>query len=202
MLLQNDDVTRLWYGGTDGIAFRIGEGLLSDNTLVPTQNRPTLGDAIEFVTDYGGDVNQVIELAQTIDGFNTSGVGAVSTTLDAERGFLYVTSKLTDYVYVIDIRDDSTAGFSDSNYMDVEALLLVTSISGSIGFRDIIVDPNEDRLFLSGRMPDAVVVLDISTLEDNNLKETYTDFQIDALPTKGSFEDMGEDSVAQGAKYR
>jgi hypothetical protein len=197
VLLQDEDVTRFWYGGTDGIAYRIGEGVVTDGQLVPTQNIPTLGDTIEFVTDYGGDVNQVIELAQTVGGFNTSGVGAVSTTLDEARGFLYVTSKLTDYVYVIDIRDDSTASFSDSNYMDIEALVLVTSISGSIGFRDVIVDPHQDRLFLSGRMPDAVVVLDISTLEDNDVKETYTDLQIDALPTKGSLEDLGEGSVAQ-----
>ena len=86
----------------------------------------------------------------------------------------YVTAKLNNYIYVIDIRDDSTDDFEDRNYLDLEALISVESTIGSRGFRDAIALPGTNRLYAAGQRPDALVVFDLTPVSKTTPKKKCT----------------------------
>jgi DNA-binding beta-propeller fold protein YncE len=196
--LDGPEATEFMYAGFDGFARRVGRAVRHGSALFPVQNVPTTGDQLVFTTQYGGAEAKVIELGQTVDGFSTTGIGATAMRLDPERGFLYVTSKLADHVFVIDVRDDSAPGFVDANYRDIEAVLLVTSLTGSIGFRDVYARPGTNLLYAAGRLPDALVVLDIAGVVDDDRKDAYLTTPVGTIPVRGSDnEDEGFESLAE-----
>ena len=205
-VFSTDDELSIWYGGLDGdieVGFgnrRLGYAAGSPDALFAQQLFPTSGDYLSLTTTREASPEHVIELAQRVESFTTSGTGGTALTLDEERGFLYVVSKLHNYIYVLDIRDDSADDFIDANVMDIEALIAVDSNIGSRGFRDLVVLPGENRMVATGHRPDALVVFDISGLEDNALKEVYIDFAIGSLTLPSSVfprDDAGSTSFAR-----
>jgi DNA-binding beta-propeller fold protein YncE len=86
---------------------------------------------------------------------------------DPQRGFLYVTSKLQDDVYVVDVRDDSTSSFEDANVFELETLARTESGSTCGGFRGSILSPSRALLYLTQRSPDALVAIDLERIPDD-----------------------------------
>ena len=101
-------------------------------------------------------------------------------------------SKLTAYIYIIDIRDDSVGDFRDLNYLDVEAILPAPNSSLEAGFRQIMADPRADRLLALQDDPEAVMVFDISDIEDDAFADLISDTTVGYLPVRrGSARDEG-----------
>src|SRR5262249_8579348 len=135
---------------------RLGQAvvpLANPDQMFPEMRFPTAEDTLSFGTARGAPGAQVIELAQTTDAFTSTGIGLSAMALDPARGMLYVTSKLQNDVYVVDIRNDSDGSFVDSNYLDLETLLSIDTgtlaLGTSAGFRDVLLAPGRDLLFLT-----------------------------------------------------
>lgn len=196
---QDEERIELLYAGDDGLARRTGLAAAFPDRpeqLFAEQRVPTAGDTLSFVTARGGPGDQVIELQQSVDAFATTGFGMSSLELDEERGFLYVTSKLDDHVYVIDVRDDSNGTFTDANVLDLEGLIRIDTGSGAAGFRSALVSPSRDLLFLTMRQPDGVVLVDLSRLTDDGDKELQEEVAIAFLPMPDLSRDVGVDTYA------
>jgi 6-phosphogluconolactonase (cycloisomerase 2 family) len=198
-----DGSLSIWYAGHEGDVAegsgtrRLGVATGQPTALFANQKVPTAGDTLFFDTSRSDNDTQVIELSQRIEAFTTASSGASGLRLDAERGFLYVTAKGNNYIYVIDIRDDSTDTFADRNYLDIEALISIESNVGSRGFRDVIAPPGTGLLYAAAQRPDAILVFDLSSLEDNADKEVYRDLAIGSLPlqpSSGNGADQGEET--------
>jgi DNA-binding beta-propeller fold protein YncE len=186
----------VWYTGTDGAEPRIGGAIGRDEALFAAQRFPTAGDELVFGTRAGSEDTSVIQLEQTIDSFVTSGEGVSNLILDGERGFLYVPSKKTNYVYVVDVRDDSTGSYVDANYLDIEAIFVVTTTEGPRGFRDVEPIPGSDLLYLTSWGPDALFAVDVTDVVDDDRKQAYVLRTVAALPLIGGLEDEGVASFA------
>jgi DNA-binding beta-propeller fold protein YncE len=189
------DEIQVYYAGFDTFKHRIGyaEG---GEVLFPIQSFPTVGDTLIFETTRGDDESSVIELAQNLDTFATDGTGTSGLILDESRGFLYIPSKLRSHVYVIDVRDDSSGDYVDANYLDIEALIQVPSTAGSMGFRSALLLEQRDQLLLTSREPDGVVIIDLTSLEDNNIKESIDGAAIGVLPLRDLRQNEGDITLA------
>jgi hypothetical protein len=196
---QGEDEIVLLYAGSDSLVRRIGRASVLTDTpqsLFAEQRFPTSGDTLSFQTTRGGTGAQVIELAQVVDEFTTTGFGMTALALDEERGFLYVTTKLDDVLYVLDVRDDSTGTFVDSNFLDVEALVVLDTGNAAAGARDVVVSPSRGLAYVTLRAPDGVVVLDLTRIPDDGLKEQIVLTPVTILPLQSSLEDAGTTTVA------
>jgi hypothetical protein len=194
MLLETADFLTFLYAGTDGLALRVGKAIVHParpDQMFADQRRPTPGDTLSFETERGGLGADVIELGQVTDEFFTSGHGVSSMTLDTDRGFLYVTSKLDDILYVVDVRDDGSGSFVDENALDLEEIVRVDSGSSSAGFRGAALDPDSPLLYVTMREPDGVLVLDTSRLVDDALKTTSDELAVATLPLPDLSDDAG-----------
>lgn len=201
VLLAQDDasgVLTFAYAGYDSVpTVRVGEAQADYaqlDVIFPKMRFPTAGDELSFTTDRGGAGVQVIELAQTTDTFVTNGYGMSSMALDEARGFLYVTSKLSSQLYVLDVRDDSSGSFVDSNYLDLEAVLPVTTGSSASGFRDVVVAPGRGLVYLTQRLPDALVVIDPAQIADDGIKQLELGATLAVIPLQSAVEDAGADT--------
>ena len=194
VLAETEDGWQGFFGGRAGVTDRVG-GLsgAAPDTLHRVLEMPTAGDRLEFATERGDPDALAIPLDVVLPpGIQLTGLGLTSITVDPDRGFLYVASKLTAYIFVIDIRDDSTEGFADLNYLDIETVLPAPNSSTEAGFRQIIADPRADRLLCLQDDPEAVIVLDISNIEDNAFAELQSDTAVGHLPLRrGSARDEG-----------
>jgi DNA-binding beta-propeller fold protein YncE/predicted GH43/DUF377 family glycosyl hydrolase len=194
VLAETDNGWQGFFAGRAGTTDRVGglAGALPDS-LHRVLEMPTTGDRLEFDTERGDPDALAIPLDVILPpGIQLTGTGLTSITVDSERGFLYVASKLTAYIFVIDIRDDSTDEFNDLNYLDIESVLPAPNSSVEAGFRQIIADPRADRLLCLQDDPEAVVVLDISDLEDNAFAEIQSDTAVGYLPLRrGAARDAG-----------
>lgn len=181
---------RLWYAGRDEFQHRLGRALPQGEVVFPAQRFPTPGDRLTFRVIPGGGPRTNISLEQRAEGLGgsgaTTGIGMSGMALDTDRGFLYVTSKLANFLYVIDVRDDSSTLFDDTNAFDVEGIVVVRSDVDLLGFRDVVVDTVRDRLYLTSRNPEGVVVLDLDDIVDNDRKETVYDAAEAVLPMLGA----------------
>jgi hypothetical protein len=193
-LLETGDLLTFLFAGNDGLGLRVGKAIVDParpDQMFAAQRRPTPGDTLSFETERGGIGAQVIELGQVTDEFFTSGHGVSSMTLDTDRGFLYVTSKLDDILYVVDVRDDGSGTFIDENALDIEEIVRVDSGSASAGFRGSALDPDSPLLYVTMREPDGVLVLDTSRLVDDALKNTSDEVAVATLPLPDLAEDAG-----------
>jgi hypothetical protein len=200
-LPQADGSTLVYYAGFDGFQYRLGSAISDpgrQEIVFPTQRYPTSGDTIEFDSTRGDRKVSAIDLAQVTADFTTDGTGMTAMIPDYERGFLYVLSKVSSYVYVIDIRDDSTLGFDDSNYLDLEGIIRVTSLVAGVGFRGGAISESRDRLYLTsnatpgpGGSPGGIFVLDLTRLEDNDSKEVLEDVPEGTLPIRSLLPNAG-----------
>jgi DNA-binding beta-propeller fold protein YncE/predicted GH43/DUF377 family glycosyl hydrolase len=167
VMVQDDLGWTGWYAGLSSDGTRVGalSGAVADR-LATRPERPSVGDTITFSTQRGDPDADAIPLDVVLPQGAVSGIGLTSLTIDEERGFLYAVSKLLGYFVVIDIRDDSGPAFLDQNYLDIEAVLPFDSGGGAQGFRQIVPVPGTDRLYALNDQPEAIWVLDMSSIED------------------------------------
>ncbi|MBN2798781.1 MAG: hypothetical protein JXX28_06485 [Deltaproteobacteria bacterium] len=202
-LVEGEDGA-FFLAGSDGWRTRIGQAVGGPNGLYPAQRFPTAGDTLSFSTRAGTEGVSVIPLDQVVEGHTVSGVGLSVLSLDGERGFLYAASKLSNLIYVIDVRDDSTDTWEDTNYLDIEAILAVEYSSSYFGFRDLIRRPGTDLLYATTRFPDTVQVIDLSAVVDDDARQYLKGGAIGDLPLTSitnaanySVDDEGADSQAR-----
>jgi predicted GH43/DUF377 family glycosyl hydrolase len=186
------------YTGQDSAVDRVGLALGTGSAIWHrSPARATTGDLIRFETvpgDKGG--RESISLSQTVDGFMTSGLGVTASHVDNERGFLYVSSAASAYIYVIDIRDDSTSDWTDNLY-EIEALLVASSVTGAIGFRAMVAPAGSPYLYAVNDDPESVMVFDLDRVLDDHLGEVHLEAVVGALPApRGAVKDAGADTLA------
>jgi DNA-binding beta-propeller fold protein YncE/predicted GH43/DUF377 family glycosyl hydrolase len=196
---------QLWYAGCDTACTpgdgtrRLGRAVVAavaPDEMFAEQRFPTAGDLLGFVTRRGGPGAQVIELEQNTADLQTLGYGMSSMTLDADRGFLYITTKLDDVIYVLDVHDDTDGSFVDSNALDFEALLQIDTGNTLAGFRDMVLAPTRGLGILAGRNPDQLVVVDLDRIPDDAVKEQVLSTAVGVIPLESASEDAGALTLA------
>jgi DNA-binding beta-propeller fold protein YncE/predicted GH43/DUF377 family glycosyl hydrolase len=168
VVLADADGWELWYTGYDLDTGRVGRAVGSSVDRFHRDMRlPTLADSWSFTWVPERDEDS-ITLDGVIDGTNVNSYGCSAITEDADRGFLYVGCKLVPYVYVIDIRDDSTDDFDDLNYLDVESAILVESSTNSqSGMRSMVIDRDRGWLWGVADTPEAIYAIDLGNVVDD-----------------------------------
>ncbi|MEQ1500785.1 MAG: hypothetical protein ABMB14_01075 [Myxococcota bacterium] len=200
-VLWSDDGERLelLYAGNDGSSQRIGRASVWTDTpdeVWAEQRFPTSGDTLGYATTRGGPGAQVIELEQSTEELTALGWGMSGMALDSARGFLYVTTKLDDGVFVIDVRNDSNGSFVDSNYLDVEAVIQVDSGNAAAGFRSVTVAEDRGLAYLTMRNPEGLVVIDLDQIPDDDRKDLLFATAVTTIPMQSAGEDAGVDTAA------
>ncbi len=196
---DGDGGATVYYAGQDGFELRVGEGFVRadrQDVVFAAPRYPTAGDTLSFTSAKGGKAVTAIVLDQIVSEFTTDGIGMAAMIPDFERGFLYVPSKLSSFLYVVDIRDDTTLGFADTNYLDLEALVRVPSATGNMGFRGGVVSDERDRLYLTARSPDLIHVLDLTRIEDDGEKEVEEQIPVGTLPIRTLGRDEGATTLS------
>lgn len=164
--------------------------------IYATARYPTVGDEMTFRTSPGGPGAQVIELATQVSEFATPGTGMTSMALDQERGFLYTTFRSVDQIAIVDVRDDTSVGFDDANHFDLEGVLDIEARSAFNGFMSSLVIPSRDLLAVTMRNPEALVLVDLTTLVDDDDKEVTRTAARAFIPMANQSDDAGSDSFA------
>lgn len=188
----------LLYAAIDTDAYRVGlaSGLEPDR-FHRDLHLPTLADTWSFTVVPPND-EDAISLDFTVEGLAYSGRGCTALELDAYTGMLYVGCKLVPYVFVLDVRDDSTTTFDDLNYLGVESVLaLVTSTGSDSGMRDLITDPARGLLWGIADEPEGIYAIRISDIVDDASTEVLRDRILGILPLPPGLErDEGVDTQA------
>ncbi len=185
----------LLYTGQDALIARVGQAVaLEPHTVYRDPLRPTVGDELVFVTSAGDDgTESAIPLERTLDSFSTSGLALSYLLVDDERGFLYVASKVSPYIYVIDIRED----FSGDNTLDLEAVLVANTDIGSRAFRGLLAPPGSRWLYAVNNVPESVMLFDLDLVDDDDRADVYFDAVGGYLATPRGLEaDAGAGSQA------
>lgn len=167
---------RMFFAGGADDAWRTGSARVTHRGVFPELGLPSPGDAGGFQTGRGQPGRSEIELNQVVDNQNTlSGrfregeVLAAAIAIDEARGFAFVPFKVDDQVVVIDTRDDSTPDFDDRNHLDIEAVIRVDASARIPGYEGAAFHP-DGRLFLASRNPEGIVVIDTSSITDEDRK--------------------------------
>jgi hypothetical protein len=193
-----DDGFTMVYAGWDTGIRRVGLAFGSTPDLFyRTPRSATLGDEIWLSTEPGDDDDrESIRLDVTVDGFSTSGYGTTSMHLDADRGLIFISSASSSYIYVIDVRDDSTPSWTD-NYHQLEAIMVANAASGAIGFRGVVAPSGSDWIYALNDNPESVMVFDGGLLEDNNRGDLHLEAVVGSMVApRGSERDRGDDTLA------
>lgn len=187
------------YTGRDAGVERVGRAVATRaDRVYRDPARPTVGDTMEFSTLAGdGGRDEAISLEVTVEGFTALGLAVSTMHLDPERGFLYIATKLSNYVYVLDVRDDSTSTWDDSNYLGVEALLVANADVGASAFRGLMAPAGTDLLYALNGQPEVVLLMDLSDVQDNDRADLHLDAVTGFLPaSRGLERDEGADSMS------
>ena len=198
VLWADGDGWGMFYRGWDGDVYRPGLARgVSRDVFYKRSRMPSAGDWLGFSTVAGEEGVNPIDLDSRVDGLTISGIGLTALHLDEERGFLYVASKLQRYITVIDVRDDSSSGFEDTNYLDVEAILTFPVERGSEWFRSLLTVEGQPWLYALGSSPESVMLFDLDALEDDGLDDTVTETLVGYLAApRGGERDLGVNTVA------
>ncbi len=202
-VLLNDGVeTTMWYSGTDGVAWRVGEAAAHDGELFPRQRFPLAGDSFTFDTHPGEPGRSQIKLGRQVGRLLLPGApggptadGPSAGVLDASRGILWIVSHTFPGLIAVDVRDDSTSTFDDRNYLDIEAAVRVSTTTGLLGFQDVAVGP-DGKLYLAATQPDSVLVIDPSNLVDDADDDVIDARVVGVLPMHDATDDQGETTFA------
>jgi hypothetical protein len=195
----DDERYDLLFAGYDGFADRLGAAMLDPTTpdAVFFDGRfPSPGDTLSFDTSRGGGGVSVIELGQTVEAFVSDGIGLSSVHHDVDRGFLYVTSKLSSGIIVVDVRDDSAGSFVDANYLDIETIIRPLGGSAAQGFRHTQLAPSRGLLYATARNPDGLWVFDVDDIVDDASKDDVYSKEVAVLPLPDLAEDAGDRTAA------
>jgi predicted GH43/DUF377 family glycosyl hydrolase len=201
VVFHEDGEWSMVYGGLDNGVPRPGLARGPDPmTLYKQPRRPTAGDYLVFETAMGEDGVNPIDLDGQSDGYSHTGIGLSALHLDEELGMLFVASKATSYIQVIDVRDDSTEGFDDANYLGLEAFLTTDTASGGAGFRGMVTNGDHTRLYALNDSPEGVFVFDLSLVEDDHWGDAIYGAQIGylAAPRGGERDDGASTVVSAG----
>ncbi len=183
----------VWYTGLDegsaGAQGRVGRAIGAEvDRLHRDLRMPTLADtwSFTFVPEREGDT---LALDVSVDGNSLYGRGCSALAEDEDRGFLYVGCKLVPYVYVVDIRDDSTEDFEDLNYLDVEGAILVETSTGTdSGMRALLVDRERGWLWGVSDEPEGIYAINLAALEDDADSELIREEVLAILPLPRALE--------------
>lgn len=149
----NHACTGILYVTDLGLTFQIVRP--TDDQGNPTGPPPTQGDRFEFQTFFGDfEPTSRIPLSRSFPGAAISGVGAGRVLFDPFRQWIYVTSRLTEFVYVLDARDFSFLG-----------IFPVTSNVSGRDTRGLALSPDGESLYVVNRSPNALLEIDPDTLE-------------------------------------
>jgi hypothetical protein len=175
----------VWFAGHDverDPTPRLGVAHGDPTAMFPAMRTPTAGSALTFRSRPGGVQQSTIRLNQVVESFATDGSGLNSMTYDAERGFLYVTSRNSSFFYVIDVRDDSTRTFDDANFLDLEGIVQLRGVGPGVTLREVATHAGGGALYASARQPDGVIVIDGERLTDGSTKRTIDDAALHVFP--------------------
>lgn len=190
-----DDVTDALQRRHIGRYVAAGGTAPDPSRLEPDPDLPEVGDTLTLRVRTGTPGVDTIALDQLVEGVAVRGVGATGLIFDGEAGELLVPSRFVSWITRVDVRDD---GPFDDNVFDVEGVFRTQTEPGGFGFRDVVVDVDRDRLYATGRRPDAVVVFDRAALRDDGDAEWVNDAVLGALPLR----DVGFDAGASNEPVR
>ncbi len=199
------DSPEMFYTGVDGGVERVGfaQGR-SGSQLYRAPKNPTLGDDVLFVSHPGDNGKRTtIPLRRNLassqveagGGFVTNGAGVGALLLDPDRGLLYASSSATNYLYALDVRDDSRPGTPDALH-DLEGVLVATNRPGAVGFRGMALGAEGDRIYAVNDSPESVMILRVSDLVDDAHGDVLRDVVLGALPTPRVDVDAGIETLA------
>lgn len=198
VVVEAENGFQMLYTGQDAAIDRVGLAEGTDaGRWYRNPSSPTSGDTVYFDTIPGDDgERKSIALSQTVAGFTTSGLGITASYVDEERGFLYLSSVASAYIYVIDIRDDSTEDWKDNLY-EMEAILVASIVPGGTGFRAMVVPAGSSYLYAVNDDPESVMVFNLDQVLDDNLGEVHPEAVMGWLPAPRAGEkDVGTDTLA------
>ena len=160
----------------------------SPESLYPEILSPTLGDSITVYTQ-GGDEGEsmAIDLEVSTGGASFNGIANSFMHVDNVRGYLYIGSELQNAIYVVDIRDDSSGEFVDSNVYGIEAILVNNADSGASSTRGIVAPPGERWIYALNSQPDAMLVYDGDAIPDDDRTDLYFDAPVGAIAMPRGF---------------
>jgi hypothetical protein len=176
----------LTYAGWDGQGARVGlaSGLEPDR-LNRVLAYPTLADTWGFTVVPPND-DDAISLDAALSPSLVQ-LGCMTLAFDDAAGMLYAGCKLAPYIYVLDVRDDSTASWADLNYLGVEAILSM-GLNSASGARDLAVNTGTGALYALADEPESVLVIKSDDITDDQVTDLYYDRILGALPLPRSFE--------------
>jgi len=207
----------LWYEGVRGSVPRIGVALSRDGGTYVKAYRPLQHDeGYRLVTEEGdSDPASSIDLGDDttlfVDGILVHGSGVSDMALSPDGRHLFVTNKMYDNVYVLDVWDDTTEDYVDANYHQIEAIIQVPNHYSVTGTRGMAFSDDGETMYLllapHVRLEDparaygaeALLVVDISRLEEIPEPEVLDDLVVGyAATARGAEEDQGNPSVISG----
>lgn len=146
--------TDFFYATPNGVTFEIARERDADGNVVG--NPPTQGDSFTFQT-FRGDFlpTSRIPLSQSLPGAVVTGRGAGQLLIDPFRNRIYVTSRLTNYVYVLDASD----------YRFLGVFTITSNVTGRDS-RGLALSPDGSELYVVNRAPDALLIIDPDAMPD------------------------------------
>lgn len=174
------------FAGWDAESARVGLATgLEPDRLNRSLAYPTLADTWGFTVIPPNDADAISLDADASP--SASQLGCMSLAFDEPAGMLYVGCKLAPYVYVLDVRDDSTASWADLNYLGVEAILSL-GLNAASGARDVVVNPASGTLYALADEPEALLVIRADDVVDDQITDLLYDRILGTLPLPRSFE--------------
>lgn len=145
---RNHACTEFFYATPSGVTFHILRERDADGNVIG--NPPNEGDTFTFQT-YRGDFTPTsrIALSQSLPGAVVTGRGAGQLIVDPFRNRIYVTSRLTNYVYVLDASD----------YRFLGVFTITSNVTGRDS-RGLALSPDGSELYVVNRSPDALLIID------------------------------------------
>ncbi len=210
----------MWYEGirgSDPATARIGAASSHDGQTWVKVFRPLqAGDGYVLQTEAGdteaaSSIDLGDDITLIVDGQLIHGSGVTDLGLSPDGKFLFVTNKMYDNIYVLDVWDDSSEGYVDTNYHGIEAVIQMPNRYAVTGTRGMAFSDDGKTMYVllapMTRLEDparrygteAVLVLDISPIEDDSEAQIYSDLVIGyAATARGVEEDEGNPSVISG----
>ena len=173
------------YAAEDGATLRVGfaAGAEPDRMHVDLV-LPSLADTWGFTVVPPNDDDAIDLDASTA---YSIGRGCMTLALDEAAGMLYAGCKLVPYVYVMDVRDDSTSTWADLNYLGLEAVMTL-ELSSSSGVRDLRVNPFTGTLYGLVDEPESLVVIRADDVVDDQGLDDLRERVLGLVPLPRSFE--------------
>ena len=199
VVYKTDSGLQMYYAGESGDQTRVGTAFGFDfDRFNRTPQLPRTGDTLTFITERGNEDADAIPLDGTLDGHTTTGTGLSDLHIDSDRGMLFAVSESHATIFAIDIRDDTdtTSGFIDRNYLDIEAILLLNTSVYATGFRQVEVVPGSNTLMALVDAPESVVSIDLSDLIDDEYGEAIYNIATGYLAApRGNERDEGTNTM-------